>query len=143
MFINFYISESLMLCLSMLLEIRKYLRVFLNLFPRKIKIKLVRKFEILRIIQKEKKSQNKSQTKIFKFTVLYCVFQGNRYFATTDNNTVQAYTFPDGTPDGILTRFTAPANHIALNKSGSSLVAGSRYIMYNELHHEKTGHQGF
>ncbi|XP_053408161.1 WD repeat and HMG-box DNA-binding protein 1-like isoform X2 [Mercenaria mercenaria] len=51
--------------------------------------------------------------------------KGNRYFAATDTNTIQAYTFPDGTPDGILTRFTAPANHIVLNKSGSTLVAGA------------------
>ena len=53
-------------------------------------------------------------------------FQKDRYFAGTDANTIQAYTFPAGNPDGILTRFTAPANHIVLNESGSTLVAGSR-----------------
>lgn len=57
---------------------------------------------------------------------IFLVFQGNRYFAATDSNTIQAYTFPDGTPDGILTRFTAPANHIILNKSGTTLVTGAR-----------------
>lgn len=51
--------------------------------------------------------------------------KGNRYFVATDTNTVQAYTFPDGSPDGILTRFTAPASHIILNKSGSTLIAGA------------------
>ncbi|KAL4237943.1 WD repeat and HMG-box DNA binding-domain containing protein 1 [Mactra antiquata] len=51
--------------------------------------------------------------------------KGNRYFAATDSNTIQAYTFPDGSPDGILTRFTAPANHIVLNKPGTVLVTGA------------------
>ncbi|KAH3854450.1 WD repeat and HMG-box DNA-binding protein 1-like [Dreissena polymorpha] len=51
--------------------------------------------------------------------------KGSRYFAATDTNTIQAYNFPEGTPDGILTRFTAPANHIVLNKTGKILVAGA------------------
>ena len=63
--------------------------------------------------------------KVF-FTGVFFSFQKDRYFAGTDANTIQAYTFPAGNPDGILTRFTAPANHIVLNESGSTLVAGSR-----------------
>ncbi|XP_052767188.1 WD repeat and HMG-box DNA-binding protein 1-like [Mya arenaria] len=53
----------------------------------------------------------------------------NRYFAATDTNVIQAYTFPDGGPDGILTRFTAPANHIVVNKAGTTLVAGANDFM--------------
>ena len=65
------------------------------------------------------------------FLLIYC--QANRYFAGTDNNTVQAYTFPDGTPDGILTRFTAPVNSITLNASGSTLVAGARFVRLTDM----------
>lgn len=53
------------------------------------------------------------------------VFKNNRIITASDCNTVQAYTFPDGAPDGILTRFTAPANHLVVNKSGKKLVAGA------------------
>lgn len=53
--------------------------------------------------------------------------QNDRFYIATDANTVQAYTFPGGSPDGILARFTAPANHICINQMGTTLVAGSRY----------------
>lgn len=41
------------------------------------------------------------------------------------NNTVQIHTFPEGDPDGILTRFTTNATHVAFNASGSRVAAGS------------------
>ncbi|XP_036398840.1 WD repeat and HMG-box DNA-binding protein 1 [Megalops cyprinoides] len=41
------------------------------------------------------------------------------------NNTVQIHTFPDGDPDGILTRFTTNANHVAFSSNGSRVAAGS------------------
>ncbi|XP_066532037.1 WD repeat and HMG-box DNA-binding protein 1 isoform X2 [Hoplias malabaricus] len=41
------------------------------------------------------------------------------------NNTVQIHTFPDGDPDGILTRFTTNANHVTFNSSGTRVAAGS------------------
>lgn len=53
------------------------------------------------------------------------VFKNNRFITASDSNTIQAYTYPEGSPDGILTRFTAPANHMVINKSGKTLVAGS------------------
>ncbi|XP_042629643.1 WD repeat and HMG-box DNA-binding protein 1-like [Cyprinus carpio] len=40
-------------------------------------------------------------------------------------NTVQIHTFPEGDPDGILTRFTTNANHVTFNSSGSRVAAGS------------------
>lgn len=43
----------------------------------------------------------------------------------SSNNTVQIHTFPDGDPDGILTRFTTNATHVAFNSSGSRVAAGS------------------
>lgn len=52
--------------------------------------------------------------------------QNDRFYVATDTNTVQAFTFPDGSTDGILARFTAPVNHICLNQEGTTLVAGSR-----------------
>ncbi|KAM4630148.1 WD repeat and HMG-box DNA-binding protein 1 [Polymixia lowei] len=45
------------------------------------------------------------------------------------NNTVQVHTFPDGDPDGILTRFTTNATHVAFNSSGSRIAAGSSDFM--------------
>jgi TATA-box binding protein (TBP) (component of TFIID and TFIIIB) len=41
-----------------------------------------------------------------------------------------ASAYPEGSPDGILTRFTAPANHMVINKSGKTLVAGSRLLRF-------------
>ncbi|XP_035991832.1 WD repeat and HMG-box DNA-binding protein 1 [Fundulus heteroclitus] len=47
----------------------------------------------------------------------------------SSNNTVQIHTFPDGEPDGILTRFTTNATHVAFNSSGSRVAAGSSDFM--------------
>ncbi|KAL5009063.1 hypothetical protein ScPMuIL_014644 [Solemya velum] len=52
-------------------------------------------------------------------------FKHERFFTATDTNTIQASTFPEGAPDGILTRFTAPVTHMVLNKTGSTLIAGA------------------
>lgn len=57
---------------------------------------------------------------------VYCVIYKNQKFYTASNmNSVQVFTFPDGTPDGLITRFTAPPTHICMNHSGSTLVAGA------------------
>lgn len=47
--------------------------------------------------------------------VLYHVFYDNRILASTDMNTVQAYTYPDGDRDGTEFRFTAPVTCIKVN----------------------------
>lgn len=39
--------------------------------------------------------------------------------ASTDLNTVQAYTFPDGDRDGTEFRFTAPVTCLAINQKVS------------------------
>lgn len=39
-----------------------------------------------------------------------------RLIASTDNNTVQCFTFPQGDRDGLLMRFTAPVTCIKVNK---------------------------
>ncbi|KAF3833006.1 hypothetical protein F7725_026671 [Dissostichus mawsoni] len=39
------------------------------------------------------------------------------------------HTFPDGDPDGILTRFTTNATHVTFNSSGSRVAAGSSDFM--------------
>ncbi|GJQ71634.1 hypothetical protein Trydic_g11333 [Trypoxylus dichotomus] len=47
-----------------------------------------------------------------------CVRQkGNRIQIGTDNNNVQLLTYPNGERDGILTRFTAHVNHMAVGKN--------------------------
>ncbi|OWF52969.1 WD repeat and HMG-box DNA-binding protein 1-like isoform X2 [Mizuhopecten yessoensis] len=53
------------------------------------------------------------------------VYKSGRFFTSSDTNSVQAHTFPDGAPDGILTRFTAPVNHMVVNQSGKTMVACS------------------
>uniref|UniRef100_A0A7N8X246 WD repeat and HMG-box DNA-binding protein 1 n=1 Tax=Mastacembelus armatus TaxID=205130 RepID=A0A7N8X246_9TELE len=45
------------------------------------------------------------------------------------NNTVQIHTFPEGDPDGILTRFTTNATHVTFNSSGTRVAAGSSDFM--------------
>ncbi|XP_048456072.1 WD repeat and HMG-box DNA-binding protein 1 [Rhincodon typus] len=45
------------------------------------------------------------------------------------NNIVQVHSFPEGLPDGILTRFTAEVNHIVFNTSATSVAAGSSDFM--------------
>ncbi|KAK7473945.1 hypothetical protein BaRGS_00034850 [Batillaria attramentaria] len=52
-------------------------------------------------------------------------FKSGRFFTATDANSVQASKFPDGSPDGLITRFTAPVSHMVLNSSGTTMVAGS------------------
>lgn len=54
--------------------------------------------------------------------------QNGKLVTASSNNTVQIHTFPDGDPDGILTRFTTNATHVVFNSSGSRVAAGSRYL---------------
>jgi chromosome transmission fidelity protein 4 len=54
------------------------------------------------------------------------VQQKRKLVTAGSNNTVQIHTFPEGDPDGILTRFTTHATHVAFNHSGSRVAAGSR-----------------
>ncbi|KAM3625824.1 uncharacterized protein V6R79_018136 [Siganus canaliculatus] len=49
----------------------------------------------------------------------------DKLVTASSNNTVQIHTFPDGDPDGILTRFTTNATHVTFNSSGSRVAAGS------------------
>ncbi|XP_029284627.1 WD repeat and HMG-box DNA-binding protein 1 isoform X2 [Cottoperca gobio] len=53
----------------------------------------------------------------------------NKLVTASSNNTVQIHTFPDGEPDGILTRFTTNATHVTFNSSGSRVAAGSSDFM--------------
>lgn len=47
--------------------------------------------------------------------VIYHAFYDKRILASTDLNTVQAYTYPDGDRDGTEFRFTAPVTCIKVN----------------------------
>ncbi|XP_057707221.1 WD repeat and HMG-box DNA-binding protein 1 [Corythoichthys intestinalis] len=51
--------------------------------------------------------------------------KNKKLVTATSNNTVQVHTFPDGDPDGILTRFTTNATHVTFNTSGYRVAAGS------------------
>ncbi|KAJ4946714.1 hypothetical protein JOQ06_008760 [Pogonophryne albipinna] len=55
--------------------------------------------------------------------------KNNKLVTASSNNTVQIHTFPDGDPDGILTRFTTNATHVTFNSSGSRVAAGSSDFM--------------
>lgn len=49
-----------------------------------------------------------------------CVQQkGEQLMIATDNNNVQLVTFPGGERVGILTKFTAPVNHMAIGKNNN------------------------
>ncbi|XP_063336316.1 WD repeat and HMG-box DNA-binding protein 1 [Pelmatolapia mariae] len=55
--------------------------------------------------------------------------KNGKLVTASSNNTVQIHTFPDGDPDGILTRFTTNATHVAFNSIGSRVAAGSSDFM--------------
>nr|XP_048285951.1 WD repeat and HMG-box DNA-binding protein 1 isoform X1 [Myodes glareolus] len=54
-----------------------------------------------------------------------CALKNGKLVTAVSNNTVQVYTFPEGVPDGILTRFTTNANHVVFNRDGTKIAAGS------------------
>lgn len=67
---------------------------------------------------------------------------------TASSNTVQIHTFPDGEPDGILTRFTTNATHVTCNSTGTRVAAGSsdflvKVVEVTDSSQQKTlrGHQ--
>uniref|UniRef100_A0A3Q1EC10 WD repeat and HMG-box DNA-binding protein 1 n=1 Tax=Acanthochromis polyacanthus TaxID=80966 RepID=A0A3Q1EC10_9TELE len=55
--------------------------------------------------------------------------RNGKLVTASSNNTVQIHTFPDGDPDGILTRFTTNATHVTFNSNGSRVAAGSSDFM--------------
>ncbi|XP_053922789.1 WD repeat and HMG-box DNA-binding protein 1 [Cuculus canorus] len=55
--------------------------------------------------------------------------KNGRLITAVSNNTVQIHTFPEGAPDGILTRFTTNANHVIFNNDGTKIAAGSSDFM--------------
>lgn len=46
-------------------------------------------------------------------------------YVGTEDNIVQAYTFPDNKRDGIISRYTAAVTHISISSSGTFLASGS------------------
>eukprot|EP00070_Physeter_catodon_P007538 XP_007116223.2 WD repeat and HMG-box DNA-binding protein 1 isoform X2 [Physeter catodon] len=54
-----------------------------------------------------------------------CALKNGKLVTAASNNTVQVHTFPEGVPDGILTRFTTNANHVVFNRDGAKIAAGS------------------
>ncbi|XP_009994758.1 PREDICTED: WD repeat and HMG-box DNA-binding protein 1 [Chaetura pelagica] len=58
-----------------------------------------------------------------------CALKNGRLITAVSNNTVQIHTFPEGAPDGILTRFTMNANHVIFNGDGTKVAAGSSDFM--------------
>ncbi len=58
-------------------------------------------------------------------------FQNDKFYSAAQDNTVKATVIKDGSPDGIVVRFTAPVTHMCLNSDGSKLYAGSGQVHYN------------
>ncbi|OWK54297.1 WD repeat and HMG-box DNA-binding protein 1 [Lonchura striata] len=58
-----------------------------------------------------------------------CALKNGRLITAVSNNTVQIHTFPEGAPDGILTRFTMPVNHVTFSPDGTKVAAGSGDFM--------------
>nr|XP_060475702.1 WD repeat and HMG-box DNA-binding protein 1 [Panthera onca] len=54
-----------------------------------------------------------------------CALKNGKLVTAVSNNTIQVHTFPEGVPDGILTRFTTNANHVVFNGDGVKIAAGS------------------
>ncbi|XP_074522917.1 WD repeat and HMG-box DNA-binding protein 1 isoform X1 [Halichoeres trimaculatus] len=55
--------------------------------------------------------------------------KNGKLVTASSNKAVQIHTFPDGDPDGILTRFTTNATHVTFNRSGTKVAAGSSDFM--------------
>ncbi|KAI1895287.1 hypothetical protein AGOR_G00104740 [Albula goreensis] len=75
--------------------------------------------------------------------------KSGKLVTAVSNNTVQIHTFPEGDPDGILTRFTTNANHVTFNSIGSRVAAGSsdfmvKVVEVSDSSQQKTlrGHDG-
>ncbi|EPY84018.1 hypothetical protein CB1_000513022 [Camelus ferus] len=66
-----------------------------------------------------------------------CALKNGKLVTAVSNNTIQVHTFPEGVPDGILTRFTTNANHVIFNGDGTKIAAGSR--VKNEKGHAICG----
>uniref|UniRef100_A0A8C0U6E2 WD repeat and HMG-box DNA-binding protein 1 n=1 Tax=Cyanistes caeruleus TaxID=156563 RepID=A0A8C0U6E2_CYACU len=58
-----------------------------------------------------------------------CALKNGRLITAVSNNTVQIHTFPEGAPDGILTRFTMHVNHVTFSPDGTKVAAGSSDFM--------------
>ncbi|NXP26494.1 WDHD1 protein, partial [Scytalopus superciliaris] len=58
-----------------------------------------------------------------------CALKNGKLITAVSNNTIQIHTFPEGAPDGILTRFTMHANHVTFNRDGTKIAAGSSDFM--------------
>ncbi|KAH8418555.1 hypothetical protein KR222_000542 [Zaprionus bogoriensis] len=69
--------------------------------------------------------------------VMCIAHTGSRLLASTDRNTVHAYTFPDMDSDGILLRFTAPAT--CLRVCGEYTAAGSEDTSIKVLRGDNAG----
>ncbi|ESP02838.1 hypothetical protein LOTGIDRAFT_110682 [Lottia gigantea] len=74
-------------------------------------------------------------------TVYSIAFKNGRFFTASDSNSIQANTFPDGLPDGIVTRFTASINHMVLNESGTTMAAGSSDFTIKVVDIESSNHK--
>ncbi|XP_043643246.1 WD repeat and HMG-box DNA-binding protein 1 [Drosophila teissieri] len=71
--------------------------------------------------------------------VMCIAHTGTRLLASTDRNTVHAYTFPEMDSDGILMRFTAPAT--CLKVSGGYTAAGSEDTTIKVLKGDTAGNE--
>lgn len=71
--------------------------------------------------------------------VMCIAHTGTRLLASTDRNTIHAYTFPEMDSDGILMRFTAPAT--CLKVSGGYTAAGSEDTTIKVLKGDTAGNE--
>uniref|UniRef100_A0A8C5Q304 WD repeat and HMG-box DNA-binding protein 1 n=1 Tax=Leptobrachium leishanense TaxID=445787 RepID=A0A8C5Q304_9ANUR len=58
--------------------------------------------------------------KVYSFSL-----KKGKVVTASSNNAIELHTYPDGDPDGILTRFTTHANHVVFNEDGTKVAAGS------------------
>ncbi|XP_022092960.1 WD repeat and HMG-box DNA-binding protein 1-like [Acanthaster planci] len=76
--------------------------------------------------------------------VAYAIaLKNNRLYTASEANTIQAHTFPEGSPDGIVTRFTAPVTHFCLSQDGEKLLAGASDFSMKCIDIEGTNQKSF
>lgn len=67
--------------------------------------------------------------------------KNTKVVTASSNNAIQVHTFPDGDPDGVLTRFTSNANHVVFNFDGTKIAAGSSDFLIKVVQVEDSGVQ--
>ena len=71
---------------------------------------------------------------VFQFSKLqinvFFILQKNQLFSTSENFSIDRYSFPKLTYEGIVIRFTGDITHLSISENKKWLIAGSRFLEF-------------